>query len=137
MLEQYQRDLGIYKPEINYNQIGSLRSFGFVMLAIILLVSIGFAIWVFLYQTNRVVQFSQPPFLYLLCVGTFVLGSAILPKILVDLTKILFNIHRLHGQDGISSHIFSSIRWRWDRASLLISEDESMLDQQHNTVISQ
>ena len=79
MLEQYQRDLGIYKPEINYNQIGSLRYFGFVMLAIILLVSIGFAIWVFLYRTNRVVQFSQPLFLYLLCVGTFVLGSAILP----------------------------------------------------------
>ena len=84
ILEQYQRDLGVFKANVNYNQINSIRIVGFVMLAVILLCSFGSAIWVFIYRNNQIVKMSQPFFLYLLSFGTTVLGFAILPLSIDD-----------------------------------------------------
>merc|ERR1711865_1126214 len=48
-------------------------------MSIILVSSTGALIWVVINRNLAVVMASQPPFLILICVGTFIMGTAILP----------------------------------------------------------
>lgn len=86
--QQYQTDLGIYDYDIQTNHHELKRGHhiaGGVMAATILLTSMVFAAWVFLYRENRAVKLSQPFFLYIICVGTFIMGIAIIPLSIDDI----------------------------------------------------
>jgi len=65
-------------PEQNY--LGKIpRAFGFALMAIALLASLGTTIWVYLHHEHRVVKAAQPYFLYLICSGAAVCAFAIFP----------------------------------------------------------
>jgi hypothetical protein len=68
-------------PEItvDMNYIGELRILGYTMCAIIMGSAAGFAVWTYRNRHERVIRASQPPFLIMICLGTFVLGSVIIP----------------------------------------------------------
>jgi hypothetical protein len=71
-------DLPDYSFDMNY--IGSgLRIVGLIMSGIVLLLSASFSIWTHLRRDSRVVKASQPVFLHIICFGTFLMGSAIIP----------------------------------------------------------
>ena len=70
--------------EENLNQIGTFRILGFVASGIIIATSIGFVLWVRRNNDNVVVGASQPLFLYILCVGTLVMGTSMIPLSIDD-----------------------------------------------------
>lgn len=84
IIEQYQRDLGVFVPAVNTNQLGDLRIVGMVLLAIALACALSFGLWIFVQRSNKVVRYSQPFFLYLLCAGAIVMSCAILPLSIDD-----------------------------------------------------
>jgi len=57
----------------------ALRITGLIMFALVALLSIGFASWTVLKRTTYVIKVSQPFFLLIICFGTLILGSAIVP----------------------------------------------------------
>jgi hypothetical protein len=79
LLEAYQRLNNVYQPQVEMNQLGGIRGYGIVLSCIIMACSICFAAWTVRYRTSRLVMASQPYFLVMLCFGTAVLGSAIIP----------------------------------------------------------
>jgi len=69
----------------NYNYIGgALRATGLAMAAVVLLCSLTFAAWTVHRRNVHVVKASQPIFLLLLCAGTFIMGSSIIPLSIDD-----------------------------------------------------
>ena len=78
-LEAYQRNRGVYAPDINLNQLKNVRWVGFSLAALVIIVSLGFAIWVNLHRQVRVVRASQPPFLIMICFGTFIMALSLFP----------------------------------------------------------
>lgn len=64
---------------VNLNQIGSYAIFGYVAFAIVAISSIGVAIWVWFDRNTNIVRSSQPSFLLMICAGTLILGSSIIP----------------------------------------------------------
>lgn len=70
--------------EVDMNYIGNLAILGYVLLAFIVVLSIGFAIWTFVNKNTRVVRASQPLFLGMICCGTLIMGSAIIPLSMDD-----------------------------------------------------
>ena len=69
-------------PEVtvDMNYIGTgWRAAGLTMAGLILLLSIGWAVWTRRNHTKRVVRASQPLFLYMICAGCFLMGSSIFP----------------------------------------------------------
>jgi len=54
-----------------------LRVFGFTLMSIAMACGVGSAIWVFMNRKHRVLTASQPPFLYLICLGTIVQSASI------------------------------------------------------------
>jgi len=79
LLENYQRDLGVYVPPQDFNYIGNARWFGWSLAILVILTSLGFAAWVTVNRKTRVVKASQPIFLQLICVGTLLMSSSIFP----------------------------------------------------------
>ena len=79
ILEIYQRLRGVYFPNEEKNYLTTIRPVGLTMMAIILASSVGAAIWVYLMREATVVKASQPPFLWMICFGTAVMGLSILP----------------------------------------------------------
>lgn len=61
------------------NYIGNLRIFGYTVCAIIMLLSTGFGIFTIAKRGHPTIRKSQPPFLLMICVGTLLIGSAIIP----------------------------------------------------------
>ena len=49
-----------------------------------MLTSIGLSVFVFVKRKNAVITASQPPFLYMLCLGTLVMSSAVIPLTIDD-----------------------------------------------------
>ena len=65
---------------VNQNYIGSrLRAVGLVLSILVMVSSLCFSLWTFRHGKERVVLASQPIFLHLLCFGTAMMGSAIVP----------------------------------------------------------
>ena len=79
ILEIYQRSRGVFNPNNDKNQLNNIRIIGYILMSIILVSSTGALIWVVINRKLAVVMASQPPFLILICVGTFIMGTAILP----------------------------------------------------------
>mmetsp|Transcript_23420 Transcript_23420/g.53443 ORF Transcript_23420/g.53443 Transcript_23420/m.53443 type:complete len:660 (-) Transcript_23420:285-2264(-) len=70
-------------PQRNYLS-RSLRTTGLVMMAIVMLTSFSFAIWVHLNRKVRVVKYSQPMFLHMICSGIFIMSTSIVPLSIDD-----------------------------------------------------
>lgn len=65
---------------IDMNYIGTgLRVGGLVLCGIILALSLGFAVWTKYFEKQQVVRASQPIFLLIICAGTLLMGSTIIP----------------------------------------------------------
>ena len=62
----------------------ALRVLGIALSSLILLMSLAFAGWTIVKRNDRVVRASQPIFLLLLCLGTFIMGLAIIPLSIDD-----------------------------------------------------
>ena len=71
--------------KINMNYVGTaLLVVGLILSGIIILLSLGFMIWTFIHRKERVVKASQPMFLAIICLGTLMMGSSIIPMSLDD-----------------------------------------------------
>ena len=89
--DEYRKYLGLGSYEdsllgdIDYNYLGGLvRAVGLSLFGIIVLCSLGFMGWVWFQREKRIVRVSQPSFLLMLCLGTLVMGSSILPLSIDD-----------------------------------------------------
>jgi gamma-aminobutyric acid type B receptor len=76
-------DLPELEVDKNYIPKG-LRVFSISMGAFIMLVSVGFACWTQVHSDHRVVKASQPIFLHIICIGTFLMGASIIPLTVDD-----------------------------------------------------
>jgi len=66
-------------PNVNQNYIGNFRIMGYVLYAVAVMFDIGFLAWTVARRKDRVVRASQPEFLILICVGSLILVSSIIP----------------------------------------------------------
>mmetsp|Transcript_12386 Transcript_12386/g.23129 ORF Transcript_12386/g.23129 Transcript_12386/m.23129 type:complete len:688 (+) Transcript_12386:209-2272(+) len=69
---------------VDMNYIGPLRIMGYVAFALIAGLSIGFSLWTLANRKVRVVRSSQPFFLVLVCAGTLLMGSMLIPLSMDD-----------------------------------------------------
>jgi len=79
MLQHIQIPFQLPDLIVDRNLLGLLVIVGYSLFTIIVLLSVGFALWVIINRNNRIVMFAQPLFLLPLCFGTLLLGSAIIP----------------------------------------------------------
>lgn len=79
VLEAYQKLQGVFVPDVDLNYISRLRGFGYALASIITLSSLLFAAWAIVYRKAPVVRASQPLFLFMICLGALVFGSALFP----------------------------------------------------------
>jgi hypothetical protein len=79
ILEAYQRLRNAYSPDVELNQLGGIRAYGYILVIIIFMCSVGFGGWSLKYRTSQIVRASQPFFLVMICAGTMVLGASIIP----------------------------------------------------------
>jgi gamma-aminobutyric acid type B receptor len=70
--------------QCSLNQLTTIRPVGLTFAAIIFLSSLGFGVWTFIYRNQPVVKKSQPIFLGMICAGTFLMGSTIIPLSIDD-----------------------------------------------------
>jgi len=72
--------LPLPRLSIDYNLLGtSVRALGWTLAAVVILVSIWFGTWTYYYRKKHIVRVAQPVFLVLLCVGTALMASTIIP----------------------------------------------------------
>jgi hypothetical protein len=79
ILEAYQRLRDAYTPDVDFNQLGNIRVYGYILVTIIFMCSVGFGTWSMKYRSSQIVRASQPFFLVMICAGTLVLGASIIP----------------------------------------------------------
>lgn len=79
ILEVYQRLRGVYIPDEQKNLLKTISPFGLVLMAVIVVSSLGAAAWVAMKRDVGVVKASQPVFLGLICLGTVIMGVSIVP----------------------------------------------------------
>lgn len=77
LLEIYQRLRGVFVQNENNHYLTRVRPFGLALMTVVFVSSLGAAMWVYMKRESLVVKASQPPFLWLICFGTFVMGSSI------------------------------------------------------------
>jgi hypothetical protein len=73
---------GIYVDQKN---LGNLSALGYVLLSFSSLDSILLMCWKLLNRTSRPVQASQPFFMIMLCIGSIIMASAMIPMSIDDL----------------------------------------------------
>lgn len=66
------------------NQIDTIRPVGLTLAGIVIALSVFFAVGVFYYRNVQVIKASQPVFLIMVCFGTLLLGSTIIPLSIDD-----------------------------------------------------
>jgi hypothetical protein len=69
---------------VDYNYLTNIRPVGFTFVAICWAPSLGCGVWTYLKRKDKVVIASQPFFLALICVGCFIMVSAIIPLSIDD-----------------------------------------------------
>ena len=72
------------RGEENLNHLGYIRAVGFTLMSLSMLGSLFFSAWTHKNKKHRVVQMSQPIFMHLICLGTFIMASAIIPMSIDD-----------------------------------------------------
>jgi 7 transmembrane sweet-taste receptor of 3 GCPR len=71
--------------QVNMNLISTgMRAFCLSMAALVMCVSVGFGLWTYMHRDKDVVKASQPIFLVQICVGTFIIASAVIPMSLQE-----------------------------------------------------
>ena len=70
--------------QVNNNYIGNLAYVGYTLFSIIAIMSLGFVFWTLVNRKTRVVRASQPAFMAMICAGTLIMGSAIIPLSIDD-----------------------------------------------------
>lgn len=78
-------------PPVNmdYNYIGTAgRIVGYVLMGIVMVFAIAAFVWLCWFHANKVVISAQPLFLLMVCVGAFVMASAIIPLSLEEPVSI-------------------------------------------------
>ena len=83
-LEVLRIPLQLPEVDFDYNYIGDLAILGYVLCGIIMAASLGFMMWTWFNRTERIVNISQPMFLYMICLGTIMMGSAMIPLSIDD-----------------------------------------------------
>jgi hypothetical protein len=73
---------GIYVDQKN---LGNLSALGYVLFSVVSLGSILLMCWTWLNRTSRPVQASQPFFMIMLCIGSIIMASAMIPMSFVAL----------------------------------------------------
>ena len=64
---------------VDLNLIGDgARIVGLVFAALVMASSLGLAIWTVVYRKSIVIRLTQPFFLFMICIGTFMMGSSII-----------------------------------------------------------
>jgi len=70
---------GIPIPTVEQNLVHPwVRVVTLMMFVFAILLSVGFAVWAYVFRETRVVKASQPFFLYLICIGCFIMTSSII-----------------------------------------------------------
>ena len=70
--------------QVDNNYLTNIRPAGFTFVAISMAVSLGCGGWTYKNRKDKVVIASQPFFLLLICVGCFIMASAIIPLSIDD-----------------------------------------------------
>lgn len=70
--------------DFDYNYIGNAAIVGYILCTIIIVASLGFMEWTWFYRKNQVGRSGQPVFLSMICIGTLLMGSAIIPLSIDD-----------------------------------------------------
>lgn len=70
--------------DFDYNYIGQAAIVGYILCGIVITASFMFAGWTWYNRKNQVVRSGQPVFLTMICVGTLLMGSAIIPLSIDD-----------------------------------------------------
>lgn len=69
---------------VDYNYLTNVTPVGYTFAAISMALSLGCGLWTYLNRKDKVVIASQPFFLILICIGCFVMASAIIPLSIDD-----------------------------------------------------
>lgn len=79
-------NFAVCEPPVTFslNQLIRIRPVGLALAAIIFSASLIFGGWTFYHRNKAVIKKSQPIFLLMICVGTFLMGSAIIPLSIDD-----------------------------------------------------
>jgi len=72
------------RSEENLNQIDSIRPAGWTLLAISAGLAVYFCAWTFKNRKHRILRASQPMFMYLICLGVFIMALTIIPLSIDD-----------------------------------------------------
>lgn len=83
-LEVLRIPLELPPVQFDYNYIGKVAIVGYVLCGIIIVSSFGFTGWTWRNRKNQVVRSGQPVFLSMICCGTLLMGSAIIPLSIDD-----------------------------------------------------
>jgi len=71
--------------EVNQNLISQgIRTTGLVLCGLVIFVSLAWIIFSYYYRHRKFVRGSQPPFLYMVCVGVILMATAIIPMSLQE-----------------------------------------------------
>jgi hypothetical protein len=70
--------------QVDYNYLTNIRPAGFTFVAISMAVSLSCGGWTYKNRKDKVVIASQPFFLFLICIGCFIMASAIIPLSIDD-----------------------------------------------------
>ena len=71
--------------EVNLNLINNgTRVSGLTLCALVILIALGWMVFTYLHRTAKFVRGSQPPFLYMLCVGVILMAASIIPMSLQE-----------------------------------------------------
>ena len=68
------------RSEENFNHLGSIRAVGLTLMALAMALAVCLFAWTIINKKHRIVSLSQPIFLYIICAGTFVMVSSIIPR---------------------------------------------------------
>eukprot|EP00977_Amphora_coffeiformis_P020446 scaffold8271_cov171-Amphora_coffeaeformis.AAC.3 len=83
--DSYQRLRNVYYLiNEDLNQLGRIKNFGYILVGVIFVLSVGLSLWVQLHKETKVIKSSQPFFLVIICIGTSVFGSSIIPLSMDD-----------------------------------------------------
>ena len=71
--------------EVNLNLINNgSRISGLALCALVILIALGWMVFTYLHRRAKYIRGSQPPFLYMLCIGVIVMTASIIPMSLQE-----------------------------------------------------
>jgi ABC-type branched-subunit amino acid transport system substrate-binding protein len=71
--------------EVNFNLINNAsRASGLALCALVILIALGWIAFTYIHREAKFIRGSQPPFLYMLCVGVIVMAASIIPMSLQE-----------------------------------------------------